>query len=269
MPDPAVCVEIVHNEVKIGDSLCTLPLIMQLARISGADVHVTGAFADSVKALTGRLPIRFDVPEGEPITVRADVARAYAEGQVRNLHMAASFCRLGCVPVPALPFALDLTTAPAGLPPGIVLSPFSGSRNPWYKAWPLPLWRALVRFLAENQGNPVYVLGADHEDAAVFVDAGAIPLSGLALPMVLQLIRDAALFVSIDNGLSHLAHFGTVKRHVLLYPALLPPFLVVNPWARVLRGRPQDISVSQVIAQAEAVLRDGTLAEEVTAGAVG
>lgn len=255
MPDPAVCLEIVHTEVKIGDTLCVLPLIMQLAGISGGDVHVTGAFAAPVKALTSRLPIRFGKPAGETIDIQVEVARAYAQGQSLNLHMAASFCRLGCVPVPALPFALDLVTTPAGLPPGIVLSPFSGSKNPWYKAWPLACWLELTWHFVGVQDRPVYVLGASEESIAPFADAGAIPLSGLGLPAVLQIMRDAALFVSIDNGLSHLAHFGSVQRHLLLYPALLPPGLVVNPRARVLRGRPEDISVQQVIGLAEAELQ--------------
>ena len=141
MPDPAVCLEIVHTEVKIGDTLCVLPLIMQLAGIAGAHVHVTGAFAEPVKALTGRLPIRFGAPDGEVLDIRVDVGRAYSQGQSLNLHMAASFCRLGCVPVPALPFALDLVDHSGWVAAGIVLSPFSGSRNPgtrrgrWRAGW--------------------------------------------------------------------------------------------------------------------------------------
>jgi hypothetical protein len=263
MPEPAACVEIVHSEVKIGDTLCVLPLVMQLASLSGMDVHVTGAFAGAVKPLVPRLPIRFDASDdAAALGFRVDIQAAYDQGRVRNQHMAESISRLACLPVPALPVTLDLAAVPTGLPPGIVLAPFSGSRNPWYKAWPLDRWLALTRHLVTSRDTPVYVPGAADEDAEPFAAAGAIPLPGLPLPVVLHLMRQALLFISIDNGLSHLAHFGDVRRHVLLYPALLPPNLVVNPRARVLRGRPEDIGVAQVIRLADAMIGAGRVEAE-------
>ncbi len=257
MSDGPICVDIVHSEGKIGDTLCVVPLILQLAELAGTEVHVIGAFAEPVKALTQRLPIRFGVPDGEDaINIRLDVSRAYAQGRLLNLHMVASLCRIASVPVPRLPVALDLVTVSVVLPPGIVLSPFSGSPDPWYKIWPLSHWLGLTRHLAASQDLPVYVMGAGGEAADRFADAGAIPLMGLPLPAVLQVMRDAAMFVSIDNGLSHLAHFGTVKQHLLIYPEMLPPRLVVNPWARVLRERAKNISVERVIGHVEEMMRE-------------
>ena len=251
MDDLAVHVDIVHTEVKIGDTLCVLPLIAQLARIFAIDVHVTGAFADPVKPLARRLPIRFARPEAETVVaVRVEIATAYQQGIQLNQHMAASICRLARVLVPELPITLDLATDPVGLPPGIVLSPFSGSKNPWYKAWPLQHWLELTRHLVAMRDGPVYVVAATGEDVDAFAQEGAVPLIAMSLPALLQLMRQSALFISIDNGLSHLAHFGSVGRHLLLYPALLPPCLVMNPRSRVLRGRPEDISASQVIRHA-------------------
>jgi hypothetical protein len=251
MDDLAVCVEIIHTEVKIGDTLCVLPLITQLAGILATDVHVTGAFAEPVKPLSQHLPIRFATPDAETVVgVRVEIEAAYQQGLALNQHMAASICRLARVPVPELPITLDLAATPVGLPPGIVLSPFSGSKNPWYKAWPLERWMELTRHFVTTRDDPVYVLAASGEDAQSFTREGAVPLIALSLPSVLHLMRQAVLFISIDNGLSHLAHFGSVRRHLLIYPALLSSCLVVNPRAFVLRGRPEDISALQVICHA-------------------
>jgi hypothetical protein len=259
MADLAVCVDIVHTEVKIGDTLCVLPLITQLAGIFATDVHVTGAFAEPVKPLSRHLPICFGMPEAETVVgVRVEIATAYQQGIQLNQHMAVSICRLAQLPIPALPITLDLAADPGGLPPGIVLSPFSGSKNPWYKVWPLERWVELTRHLLRIWEGPVYVLAASGEDAQSFTREGAVPLIALSLPQVLHVMRQAVLFVSIDNGLSHLAHFGSVRRHLLIYPALLPPDLVVNPRAFVLRGRPEDISAPQIIRHATEMM-DGVI----------
>ena len=255
MSEGVVLVDIVHPETKIGDTLCVLPLIVQLAESCATEVHVRGAFAEPVKALVGRLPICFDPPEEEPvIDIRVEIQKAYEQGRARDQHMAVSICRLAGMRLPLLPVTLDLAVCSLGLPPGIVLSPFSGSKNPWYKVWPIERWLELTRHLTASRDEPVYVLGARDEDAGRFAGASARPLIGLPLPTLLQLMREAVLFVSIDNGLSHLAHFGSVPRHLLIYPALLPQHLVVNPRAQVLRGRPQDISEAHVISLAEAMI---------------
>ncbi|HEX2940541.1 MAG TPA: hypothetical protein VHO91_05805 [Rhodopila sp.] len=256
MSDLSVCVDIAHTEAKLGDTLCVVPLIIQLAGEYATTVHVTGAVAKTVKPLLCRLPIWFAACNGIPdARVQVNIQAAYDQGRALNQHMAASICRLAGVRQPALPLSIDLASTPVGLPPGIVLSPFSGSRNPWYKAWPLDRWLRVVHHLAATRREPVYVVAASGENTVPFIDAGAIPLVGLELPEVLDVMRHATLFASIDNGLSHLAHFGDVKRHLLLYPALLPSNLVVNPRARVLRGRPEDIQVEAVIAHIETMLR--------------
>ena len=245
-----------HRETKIGDTLCVLPLIMQMAEICATDVHVSGAFAAAVRPLVAALPIRFDALQADAaITARVDIAVAYNEGRALNQHMAASICRLAGWPLPALPISLALTAAPHDRPAGIVLSPFSGSANPWYKAWPQSRWLRIVQYLRATQDDPIYVLAASGEDAAPFAHAGAIPLSGLTLPAVLSVMQRSSLFISIDNGLSHLAHFGAVPRHLLIYPELLPPNLVVNPRASVLRGRPEAIAVAQVIDRIQDLLQ--------------
>lgn len=98
------------------------------------------------------------------------------------------------------------------------------------------------------------MIGGGDDDWSQFVDAGAIPLLDLALPEVLYILRRARIFLSIDNGISHLAHFGGVQRHVLLYPAILAPNLVANPRAKSLIGHPQSIGVETVLSACADVL---------------
>lgn len=259
MSEFSVRVDIVHTETKLGDTLCVLPLIMQMADEYAMAIHVAGAFAEPAKALLSRLPIRFAAcNHSSAVNVRVDIQAAYNQGRGLNQHMAASICQLAGWPLPMLPITIDLSSAPARLPSGIVISPFSGSRNPWYKAWPLDRWLMVVRHFAASQGEPIYVVAASGENAVPFIHAGAIPLVGLGLPEVLDVMRQATLFASIDNGLSHLAHFGNVKRHLLLYPELLPPNLVMNPRAHVLRGRPEHIQAETVIAHIDTLLRTET-----------
>jgi hypothetical protein len=68
-------------------------------------------------------------------------------------------------------------------------------------------------------------------------------------------MRCAALVISIDNGISHLAHFGGVSQHLLLAPACLPASFVANPRGRMIRGVPIDITVQKVLEAAEEMLR--------------
>ena len=248
---------VVHREAKIGDSLCTLPALLALAGLLGREVAVRGAFCPAVAPLLRHLPLRFEpAPAGNPLLeFRLDIQRVYQDANQADEHMAAGFCRHLGLPLPALPEALPLAAEDIGLPAGIVLSPFSGSANGWYKVWPTDRWLALADRLAQCHPDlPLYVIGGADDDMSPYAAAGPMPLPGLALPEVLGLLRAAAAVISIDNGISHLAHFGAVARHVLLYPALLAPALVANPRARILRAAPEAIGVDQVWRETDALL---------------
>lgn len=251
-----VTVSIAHRERKIGDSLCIVPAALQLARRTGRAVTLRGAFCPAVMPLLRGQPIRLDRgPAGAATaTARLDIQAVYERANRDNAHMASGFCRCLGLPPPALPLDLGLAADDIGLPRGIVISPFSGSANGWYKVWPIARWRDLVRQLAARHPDaPLYVVGAATDDVAPFLVLGVLPLVDFTLPEVLALLRAARVFVSIDNGLSHLAHFGAVARHVLLYPALLAPALVANPRAHTIRAAPEAITVAQVLAGVEAV----------------
>lgn len=251
-----VRVSLVHNETKIGDTLCTLPLILQLAQIFDTVVEVQGAFSPAVRPLLAELPVCFESrPSRTPaVDVKIEIQRAYNEGHARNEHMALSMCRLAGIEAAALPIDLGLREQPSPWLEAIVISPFSGSKNPWYKFWPIARWLELAKALSRLTKAQVYVIGGGDDDWSQFVDAGAIPLLDLALPEVLYILRRARIFLSIDNGISHLAHFGGVQRHVLLYPAILAPNLVANPRAKSLIGHPQSIGVETVLSACADVL---------------
>ena len=249
-----VVITIVHRERKIGDSLCAVPAILQRARLSGRAVTLRGAFCPAVMPLLRDHPVRLDhAPAGGSADgYRLDIQAAYDHASRANVHMATALCRSLGLPAPALPADPGLAADDIGLPPGVVISPFSGSANGWYKVWPLSRWLDLTqRIAARYPAAPIYVVGGATDDVTPFLTGGIVPLIDFTLPEVLALSRAARVFVSIDNGLSHLAHFGCVSRHVLLYPALLAPALVANPRARTIRATPQAITVDSVLAAVE------------------
>ena len=76
------------------------------------------------------------------------------------------------------------------------------------------------------------------------------------LPQVLDLMRRSSLVMTLDNGIGHLAHFGGVDRHVMLYPDCLPLWFAESPNALLVRGgpTPAGIPVGRVIELARQVL---------------
>ncbi len=114
---------------------------------------------------------------------------------------------------------------------------------------------AVIINLSQQLGDtPVYVVGDQGDQWEAIIGTRIVPLTDLPLTQVLSTLRSAKVFLSIDNGMSHLAHFGGVHKHVLLYPAITAPNAVVNPRAKVLIGRPEDIAVSHVVAAARELL---------------
>ncbi len=256
-PPPPITATIVHRETKIGDSLCALPALLSLAGLFQGLITVRGPFSRAVTQLVATSLLAFEpnALTGEIADFRIDIHAAYKQCNLQNQHMAVGLCRAIGLPAPSSPIFLDLVEAPLNLPPGLVISPFSGSSNGWYKVWPMDRWLRLVAIVkAYYPAMPVYLLAGIGDTTEAFSAVGCLPLINHALPQVLHLIRRAHLFVSIDNGISHLAHFGRCTRHILLYPALLAPNLVTNPAAQCFRGRPEDIDVGTIAAAALDVL---------------
>jgi Glycosyltransferase 61/Glycosyltransferase family 9 (heptosyltransferase) len=253
-----VGVYIDHEAPALGDSLTAIPWMLEVARLNGTEVHVTGRFNKSLRPLVRLLPLRFSpvCGPGPVLQYRANVRAAWDAAGPRGLHMAQGHFLVAGMRAPELPITLPLVSEPSTLRPGFVFAPFSASEQiqegRHAKMWPAERWRGLARHLrARFLRETVYLLGGPNDDPEPYLEEGTVPMLGKPLPQVLHLIRSARLFVSIDNGLSHLAHFAGVGHHLLLYPEITYPALVTNPRARVIRAWPSEITIDEVAACAE------------------
>lgn len=237
----------------IGDCLSTVPFMAYLCGKHQTEAVVSGEFNSLVAAILGpSYHFRFDE---DPSVYQFEAVYSLSVAALFDLcsqvHMCQSFFKTENLPVPELPLELDLLAKPCDLPPGLVISPYSRSNMPDNnKLWPHERWLEVVQTL-RNMGiaDRVYVVGASgYDDPTLYIAAGVEPVFDRPLAMVLDLIRQAPMFLSIDNGISHLAHYGGVGRHVLLYPGCLPECWVRNPRAAIVRApMPIDIQPAAII----------------------
>jgi Glycosyltransferase family 9 (heptosyltransferase) len=245
----------------IGDSLAQVPFMRAIAELRGEHVRVTGTFNKHVIPLLEGMPISFDY---EGTGAGAEFVVSPMDAMLRHhrlgstLHMAQVYFDGYGLPVPALPIDLPLVSEPCGLPSGLVISPFSlsdfGTNT---KRWPHERWVQVAQTLRRlGLADRIYVLGSHANDQVEpYAVAGIEPVFDRPLTQVLDLMRNATLFMSVDTGTAHIAHFGGVKRHVLIYPDCQPRNWAEAPRAIHVRGpRPADISVDQVLEAARRVL---------------
>lgn len=145
------------------------------------------------------------------------------------------------------------------LEPGEYVCVQPGAKHPW----PLENFVIVARAL-EERGLRVVITGADAERLIVeqlagALDNGALNLAGeLSLGATGALVRDAALLVANDGGLSQLAA-ATKTRSVIVCPAHAD----VERWApsnralhRPLGGAGQDVEPDAVLEQADDLLSE-------------
>ncbi len=126
--------------------------------------------------------------------------------------------------------------ADADLVPGryAVLAPFTTRPQ---KHWVEAHWRALIPLLRRETGLPVVLLGgpADRLAAARIADGvEVIDWTGQTrLPEAAALIRDAALLIGVDTGLTHMGH-AFMRPTVCLFGSTRPYLTTANPHARVI-----------------------------------
>ena len=229
---------------------------------SGENIRITGTYHEHVIPLLENLPFDFDrggSPDGAEFSLHAQNALDTCIQSRFTLHMAQCYFRLAGRPVPALPIYLPLKSEPCGLAPGIVVSPFIVSDSGNNKLWPHDRWVHVIKTLRRlGLADRVYVLGAGAGDFASsehYAVAGIEPVFNWALPKILDLLRSAPLVLTLDNCIGHLAHFGGVQRHFMIYPGCLAPKFAEAPRATIVRGhRPADVSVDQVLEAARQVL---------------
>jgi Flp pilus assembly protein TadD/capsular polysaccharide biosynthesis protein len=249
-----VVVSVQHEAAKIGDSLNIVPFILALALQYGRSICVRGQFSRALRPLVAHLPISFEEIDtsGPRIEYTADVKKSWEYAGPRGMHMLQGYFALAGMAYPDLPISLPLDSEPTPFAPGVVISPFCAQREDndrHVRVWFVDRWNAVIDFLLSREPTPrIYVVGGPEDDVGPFLRDGVIPVIGYSFTQVLDLMQRAQLCITIDTGTSHLAHFGRVSRHVLLYPAVNYFNIHVNPRARVIHAWPKEITAEQVIA---------------------
>lgn len=242
----------------IGDALCAVPFIMHLCEKHAAGAFITDGFNIPVRDLIPSHPFEYREPTCTPEAVYAlDIHSAWQMNFRKQWpwHMAQMYFAYAEEPIPPLPMAFPVHSTNCGLPPGIVLSPFSRTNAPDNnKLWPHDRW---VRVLDTFKLTPAYVIGTSDDDFTTYERLPTVTcLRNRPLPEILHLLRQAHVVLSLDNGIGHLCHFGRITRHVMIYAACLPPLLAENPFGDHVRGRmPIDITVDQVISHVHDVMQ--------------
>lgn len=238
------------SDPKIGDTLACLPFMLHVARSFDQVVYVTGSYSPLVIPLCRQMPIRFNAPEsGSQIHFSISVRQAFDHANIAgNLHYAQShFALFGLTP-PALPITLPLYGEWHGAPGGAVVCPFTASDENHSKLWWPDRWAEVISYLlARKDIERVYVVGGHSDDLTPYLQEGVIPLVGLPLTEIYGLMQVADIFLSVDAGLSHVAHLGSITKHVLLYPAHISSYLAKNPRAFTLIARPVDVFPDDMI----------------------
>jgi hypothetical protein len=254
-----VVVNIDHPHAMIGDTITALPFILHLRRLLRRPIHVTGAFGRPVRALLAPDMLIHDAAPG-PLALRFNlgVGPARAAAAQLGLHASQGFFLLAGFAAPRLPATLDLVTEDCGLPPGIVIAPFAaserniaGNRD---RMWYPDRWRAVIDDLAGRGLGPVHVIGASADDFPAFDFPNVTHIKDRPLPQILDLMRRATLCVTVETGPAHLAHFGGVAKHVLIYGDTHPPALVATSLGMIVRGKVADLPITAVLAGIAEVL---------------
>lgn len=250
---------------RIGDALASLPYLRMLAeQDSGRQIaFINDTFCKPVRDLIADWGWRFgsdvQAPLGIPV-VQMDLHKVFNRCNViqPDLHMAQGWFACANQPVSSLPIDLPFYIEEPERPwtrDEICISPFSRSDYKGNKLWPLDRWVEVANALAHGRESYIRILGADSDHFGVFAGRGYSWAVGWPLPRVLGLLRRCKLFLSVDNGISHLAHFGGVAHHLLLAPKCLSESFVRNPRGRHIRDEPAAIGIDQVVALAKEMMK--------------
>jgi ADP-heptose:LPS heptosyltransferase len=233
---------ILNTGWRLGDVLCSFPAIAEAGkRTDRIDLLSRSSNAVALMPSSDRIrhidsiedfrSIEGKLPQGSVKCVNPWDAMAYGHG--KGIHMIQSYFHLldlevpAAVPTPIL--NLDNSSRPRQF--DVLVSPYSGSDNANNKLWPFENWQLLIDELVGN-GLSVAVLGTS-ADPREFSDVSYI--FDETIPTVAAVLRASRHgLISIDNGLSHLAHIVGVN-HLLLYPVAMHPAWVNNPNSNCVR----------------------------------
>jgi hypothetical protein len=244
---------------RMGDALAALPWMWRLARRhDGLRVVDDQLFSPLRPLLPDEMGIYFGPgrPDGPP-TLKVDIHDNFHFCGVRgNVHMCQGYFISAGERPPLLPVTLPLLDdGPADLCRSVVVSPYSRSDHRHNKAWFDDRWNELIAaVLLHPDVDEVVILSDGIDDTTPLLAPNTRVMESRPLREVLSALRGCRLVISVDNGISHLAHFGGVSRHLLLAPACLPAAFVANPRGRSVRGEPVAVRATTMIDVAREML---------------
>lgn len=253
----------------VGDSLAAVPYIRFLAERNGFGAwfpHDTfdKSFCWYVRPLLdptlGFLFGKDNAPCATPRSIFVDLHKAfhYAHHVDRSLHMAQTHFVVNGYEAPPLPISIPLRAAMfEPQRDTIVVAPFSRSDHNNQKAWFPDRWVDVIgALLTSDLGiTRAIILGnSRYDNPEPYLGPKTLPMMDQPLSIVLGVMRACRLFLSVDNGLGHLAHYGGVRHHAMLQPACLSTEWVRNPLGRMIQGDPRTVPAAAMIGLAMEML---------------
>lgn len=250
--------------LRIGDTLAATPYLIALAEQHGFGAFfVNDTFCPAVRPLLPPdLGFVFGKRESPCIApaFSLDLGRAfnYPGNQGHAYHMSQVWFNEGGLPVPPTPMAIPMTAEPIPAHPEVVLcAPFSNSDDNHSKMWFVARWQEVFgALLTAGLGvERIVVACSSKDDVEPFLGPQVTSMPDEPLPVVLGALRSCRLAITVDSGLSHLAHFGGVRHHLLLCHNNLPAHFVCNPYGRLIQSAMRELSTEAVIEAALDMLR--------------
>jgi len=276
----------------LGDTLCTTPTIRAYRKLH-PDAHIVYIVqsAAMTRVLDGnpdidlvlyseflsfngmsrfslewlyQQPIDFD----EPATMYYfDINQVCTTKEAFEEHIARGFSKLLKIPIESVRPVVCVSAAERALAATMVRRPYAvlsmhSNANPRrendagrVKDWPLDRLEAVCRHLHRRGVQDIIAVGSE------FDPRHPSPLwrnlYGLPIKVVAAMLQDAALALTLENGIGHLAH-GVDAPLVMIYSDIVP-LGWANPVeatrCEVLYNDPRKTTVDQVIAAAETVMR--------------
>ena len=201
---------------RIGDSICSLPLMKHLA-----DSNEFITYGPNLnKWIASNLPSNFVY---DPFLTEKD--SDYIIGSQKawdtvvncgheNMHMIEGYFLSQGIRVP-IDYSLSFPRENIDTNIDIIISPYASAVG-GNKIWQFEKWLELIDSLPSHFTKAV--IGADTDDFSWVSGRKDVKIiSGKSLPYIASLLDKCKLFVSIDTGTAHLAHVLGLKNHVLLY----------------------------------------------------
>jgi ADP-heptose:LPS heptosyltransferase len=236
-------VKVYCNLGLIGDCIAAMPFLHELSKTK----HVIAGPNLNRWVLDGiDFPIAFDSEleiKDSRYVLEASRSWAYCAQHGSKHHMAQGHFLLNGLEAPSLPYSVPLELEECNLDSGIIIAPFSVSDHNGNKFWPVRNWIEL----AKNFPDPVYVVGSSKDDFNWTLGTNVWPIAGRSMAFVSSLLKKSKMLVSIDTGISHLAHMLGIKNHALLYSPAVPPNFVANPWGTFVYDFPSNVKVETML----------------------